>query len=91
MAFDLFSLDVLDEDVERFKNYSEPCIIQDSRLPGIIAIVANEQIAQRFKNYICYLPEECRYILEMSFEDALKVHNLKRKMGGHIRPTERRT
>ena len=85
MTFDLFSLNVLDEDVERFSAYNDGVVIEDSCLEGLVAIVSNENVAKRFAYATCYLPEECRELLDMSEKDAIAAHGLKRRLGGTIK------
>jgi len=82
---DLSFIDVLDEDIERFKSYHIGCVIEGSKLRGLVAIIPDESIDILYRNMTCYLPEEVRYLLSLSEEEAIKVHEMKRKLGGYIR------
>jgi hypothetical protein len=85
MAFDLFSLNILDEDVERFKRYDDGVVIEGSTLKGKVAIVPNETFMERFPSATCYLPEEVRVLLGMDDESAQKAHDVKRTFGGRLK------
>jgi hypothetical protein len=85
MAFDLFSLDILDEDVARFRSYQNGVVIEGSELPGKVAIVSTETLFRKFPDAVCYTPEEIRQLLNMSNGDAKLAHEIKSKFGGTLR------
>jgi hypothetical protein len=85
MAFDLFSLDVLDEDVERFKKYDEGCLIEGSKLENRFVIIPREDLAARYIGLTCFLPEECYLLLSVSNIEAQRLATMKRKFGGFIK------
>ena len=85
MAFDLFSLNILDEDIARFRDYRDGVVIEGSQLGGKVAIVSTETLFRNFPGATCYLPEEARQLLNMSVKDAELAHEIKRKFGGTLR------
>jgi hypothetical protein len=82
VKFDLFSLDILEENVEHFKARGEGLLIEGSVL-GAYAIVPIETVT--FPGVPCYLPEEARMLLAMSNENAKAAHEIKRAFGGHLK------
>ncbi len=87
MTLDLFSVDILDEDIERFRALDGGVLIEGSLLGGKIAIVSNERALKQFKMHgtTCYFPEEIRYLLSLSIDEARKINEMKRVMGGHVK------
>ena len=85
LAFDLFSLNILDEDIARFRGYRDGVVIENSALTGKVAIVSTETLFRDFPGVTCYLPEEAQQLLNMSTEDAKFAHEIKRKFGGILR------
>jgi hypothetical protein len=85
MAFDLFSLDILDEDVTRFREYRDGVVIEGSCLTGKVAIVSTDTFSHLFRDATCYTPEEMRQLLNMSVADAQLAHDIKRKFRGTLR------
>ena len=81
-----FSLDLLQEDAESFRNKGMAVLITGSSLKGDIAIVPSGTDSVFFKNHTCYTPEEVLYVNGLDENEAVRVHELKRMFGGSVIP-----
>lgn len=81
-----FSLDIFPEDIANFKARGMAVVIVGSKLKGAVAIVTIVTDSKFFRDCTCYTPEEVAYLTSLDEEEALKVHELKRTLGGTIKP-----
>lgn len=82
MNFDLFGPNISDADIAAFRKKGAGYLLTGTIL-GDLAIVPNE--TKMFRKVVHYTPEEIRCLLELSVEEAKKLHKMKKLLGGYIK------
>lgn len=77
----LLFLDILDEDIKKFRDAGVSYVIEESSLGPKVVLIPQKEDASMFPDAICYLPEEIPYLLSLTDEEAKNLNVLKRVKG----------